>query len=120
MLIVDNTKKKKKKGKLVTVNQGKGRGIKMYLEDAIEAGLHKPAQKIKLAEENKMLVPDETKQQEPEPEAQDDFTTIDGIGKASDRLLKSRGVNTFDQLREANLESFSTSIQNAVDRWKDD
>lgn len=120
-----------KKGKLVTVQiPGQpGRFVKMYEADVKK--LQEEQQKKRKPAGDKMRKPGgdkgagERKAESGEREARseerpaDDLTTIEGIGLATERALKARGIRTFEELRVAKDLSFlSTLAQNAIRRWK--
>lgn len=114
----------KKRGPLVRVELQPGRFVKMYQEDAIAAGYIKE----KPAAENKMRLPAEDKRKaelpaevelEQGPPAPADFTTISGVGPATARLLTTRGITTFEQLRQAGtLDYVSVQAMQAIERWR--
>lgn len=122
---VDNKEIRMGKGPLVIVRHPDGHASKMYLEDAVAAGLV-PAAKGLPAGENKMMLPVEDKAAAHPPlenagagEAADDLTTIAGLGLASARVLVANGVTTFAQLRAAkNLSYLSKKAQAAVEAWR--
>jgi predicted flap endonuclease-1-like 5' DNA nuclease len=120
----------KKRGPLVRVEISPGRYVKMYQEDAIASGYITPAPgvaqgpKSRPAAENKMRLAAEDKatptpqrgEQGPEP---DDFTAIRGIGPATARLLATRGITTFEQLRQAGtLDYLSPQATAAIETWR--
>jgi len=111
------------KGKLVNIDLGKGRFVKMYEADAIAQGLLK----AKPQAPNKMRVPGQNKAApEEKPEAQpeekppaDDFTTIAGVGPATARALISHGITTFEQLKAAGVLNYlSTKTTQAIEAWR--
>jgi predicted flap endonuclease-1-like 5' DNA nuclease len=109
-----------KKGKLVTVTGPRGYGVKMYEQDAIAQGLI-PGKKAQPAKENKMM-PQPQNKLAPAPvetkELIDDLTTIDGIGKATERALNARGIKTFEQLRAANVDFLSPMVKAKIEDWR--
>ena len=110
------------KGKLIRVELQPGRFVKMHKQDAIEAGLLRGSKIRKTSVENKMVVPVmnkvEAEVEVEEPEYQDDFTEISGVGKATIELLHQQGVFTFAQLREADLSDLYYRARDAVEVWK--
>lgn len=96
----------KRKEKLVRVEIEPGRFVKMYPKDAAKLGYKK-----REAPENKMLAPEENK---------DDFTTIEGIGAATAHKLWEAGYLTFDDLWNADVEELPARAGNAVEEWRDD
>lgn len=116
----------KNKGKLVRVTLKDGRGVKMYEVDAAAAG-YITFPKSKQATENKMVKPAGNKQavagetkELVKKEIADDLTTIDGIGKATQRILNFQGVMTFEQLKTANIDFLNPGAQAAVERWRNE
>lgn len=117
------------KGKLIIVQTGKNRRVKMYEADAIAMGYIKPnaaAPKARPAAENKMLTPAENKAtkplavlETPVAEPSDDFTQIDGIGKGTARALQAHRIKTFDDLRKAgDLHFIGESARKSIEKWK--
>lgn len=120
------------RGRLVQVQIGPGRYAKMYEQDAIKQGL---IQKVrKPAVDNKMVGLRAVKAEvltvdapagEPQVEMpvpgeiiRDDFTEIEGIGRASRDALYAHGVNTFDDLLTADVSFLSAGARAVVDGWK--
>lgn len=120
---VNRQEDKMKKGKLIRVELQPGRFVKMYEQDAIDQGLitAPKQQKMKPAQENKMVQPAEVKTK-PLPQSEpDDFSEINGIGKATSRAIVANGLETFAALRAAGDLSFLTpSAQTAVEKWRDE
>lgn len=110
-----------KKGKLVRVKLPNRGYVKMHEVDAAAAGYIKlPQKKMKPAQENKMAAPSEVKTK-PLPQVEpDDFTTIDGVGKATDRILKFNNIVTLEQLKTADLDFLSATARAAIERWRDE
>jgi len=111
------------KGKLVNIDLGKGRFVKMYEADAIAQGLLK----AKPQAPNKMRVPGQNKAApEGKPEVQpeekppaDDFSTIAGVGPATARALISHGITTFEKLKTAGtLNYLTTKTLQAIEAWR--
>jgi predicted flap endonuclease-1-like 5' DNA nuclease len=115
------------KGKLVNINLGRGRFVKMYEADAIAQGLLK----AKPQAPNKMRVPPQNKtapieKQEAPPEEKpevkppaDDFTTILGVGPATARALVSHNITTFEQLKNAGELAYLTDkVKSAIEKWR--
>lgn len=50
----------------------------------------------------------------------DDLTEIDGIGPARAALLKEKGITTFDELREADLDALDLGdpMKQVIETWK--
>jgi hypothetical protein len=134
LIISDNYNRQEdrmKKGKLVTVVGPRGYGVKMYEQDAIAQGLI-PGKKAQPAKENKMMsqpqnkmapMPSEMKELIDEfvaKENKDDLTTIDGIGKATERALNARGIKTFEQLRAANVDFLSPMVKAKIEDWRNE
>jgi len=119
-----------KKGKLIRVEIGPGRFVKMYEADAAARGLI--PQKSKPPAGNKMKLPAGDKggqapdsevlagQQVDQPQRPDDLTIIKGVGQATARAIQARGITTFDQLRAATDLSFLTAqAQEAIEQWRE-
>lgn len=111
------------KGKLINIDLGKGRFVKMYEADAIARGLLK----AKPQAPNKMRVPGQNKatpEEKPEapPEEKppaDDFSTIAGIGKATAKALAVHGIITFEQLRSAGtLVYLGDKMNKVIESWR--
>lgn len=127
------------KGPLVRVEISPGRYVKMHRQDAIREGLLKaqePAQnKAQAPAQNKgRTVVDETPitgGDEPlpddldiskQPPMPDPFKDIPGVGAATARALVSRGIRTFEQLREIDLDELdylSAGARNAIRAWRE-
>jgi len=107
------------KGRLVRVRHPDGHYSKMYEADAIAAGLL-PGAKMRAAASNKMA-PAPADKAEAKPAEPDDFTTIAGVGKAATRALWAQGINTFDDLRTADLSQLDLTkrTQTAIEEWRD-
>jgi len=90
--------------KLVNVELGPGRFVKMYESDAA---------KLRPAPEDKMQRPAENK-----AATDDDFTEIDGIGPATAEDLRSRGYRTFDDLRGADLDDLPWRARATIEEWR--
>lgn len=128
------------KGPLVSVELAPGRFAKMHKQDAIEAGLL-PGKK-RDPQEDKMRRPSEDKgKQETADEKQtprdeetvsqshsrpgsaesgDDLTEIPGVGPSTAEDLRSRGLDTLDDLRGADLGALDGRTRRAIERWRDD
>lgn len=107
------------KGQLIRVELQPGRFVKMHRQHAIEAGLLNAPQKMRTVKtENKMVVPVMNKAEIEEPENQDDFSTIPGVGKATIELLHHQGIFTFAQLRAADLSGLYYRARQAVEDWR--
>lgn len=111
------------KGKLVNIQISPGRSVKMYESDAIAKGLLKakpqPANKMQKPPQNKAskITPSEEKPEEKPPA--DDFTTISGVGPASERALAAHGITTFEQLRAAEVLNYLPAKARAgIDAWR--
>lgn len=111
------------KGKLINIDLGKGRYVKMYEADAIARGLLK----AKPQAPNKMRVPGKNKAApEEKPEAQvevkppaDDFATIAGVGLATARALVTHGITSFEQLKAAGEQVYlTTRAREAIAVWR--
>lgn len=50
----------------------------------------------------------------------DDLTEIDGIGPARAALLKEKGITTFEQLREADLDALDLGepMKQVIEAWR--
>lgn len=50
----------------------------------------------------------------------DDLTEIDGIGPARAALLKEKGITTFEQLRDADLDALDLGepMKQVIETWK--
>src|SRR5690606_1125045 len=105
-----------------------GRYVKMYEQDAIEAGHIKPKrqepaqekQRRKVQDKQRLPAQDKAAEPELEPEAEAaDFTVIEGVGKATARALAANGVTTFDELQEAGeLDYLSAGVNAAIEAWR--
>jgi predicted flap endonuclease-1-like 5' DNA nuclease len=126
---------RREKGPLVRVEKGApGRYVKMYRADVERLGLVEkvhPADKDKLKlpaggdksqppQGDKSLPPQGNKAAEPTPPAEpDDFTEIDGVGKATARALAGHGIVTFDQLKAAGtLDYITPAAMSAIEEWR--
>ncbi len=119
------------KGKLIRVELQPGRIVKMYEADAVAQGLipapeakaQPPATRQRPKPGDKQRLPQEDKDKAPEPaqpEEQDDFTVIDGVGPATARALAASGITTFAQLRDAGTLDFLTAAANdAITAWRE-
>lgn len=111
------------KGKLININLGKGRFVKMYETDAIAQGLLKArpqaANKMQKPPANKDTVEASPIKEPDEKPPADDFTTITGIGPATARALVSHGITTFEQLKAAEeLPYLSAKARAGIDAWR--
>lgn len=120
-----------KKGPLVKVEISPGRFVKMHQADAIARGLILPEKKRRPTGRDKMRAPGRDKgappqsppgggrDDEPESERVDDFTVIPGVGPATARVLVTRGITTFEQLRQAGeLTYLSERVNAAIEEWR--
>lgn len=109
------------KGKLVTVELGPRRSVKMYEADAIAQG-HIPApkeQKQKAPAGDKRKKPTGNKSLETKELPADDFTEISGVGPATARALQARNIRTFEDLRHAgDLNFLSETIRKHIEEWR--
>lgn len=111
-----------RKGPLIKVKLRSGQFVKMYESDAAAQGLIKKksdpqGKKIKKPEGNKIKKPEQDKAAPAAPEQiQDDFTIIPGVGPATDRKLHSQGINTFEQLKNSDLDLPEKVIE-AIEEW---
>lgn len=125
---------RKEKGPLVKVEISPGRYVKMHRAD-VEAqtlqGKVKPADRDKLqpaqedkaqpAQGDKLAPPQGNKAAEPTapPAEPDDFTKIEGVGKATARALTTHGITTFAQLKAAGtLDYVTPAANNAIEEWR--
>lgn len=111
------------KGKLVNIDLGKGRFVKMYEADAIAQGLLKAKpqapNKMRVPGQNKAAPVEKTEAQPEEKPPADDFTTIAGVGPATARALVSHGITTFEQLKaESGLDYLTTKTMQAIEDWR--
>lgn len=113
---LENEKTRAGRGPLVRVQIG-SRLVKMYEQDAIAAGHLQPKAKAAPPAEDK-AIPAEADKGEAETAPPDDFTSIDGVGPATARMLAAHGINTFEALREADLGFLSAQARQAVDEWR--
>lgn len=121
----DDSRTRHLRGPLVVVTISPGKMVKMYEADAIEAGLlpgkakkaPEPGNKMGPVPANKAPAPAPEPETAPEP---DDFTTIEGVGKASARSLVAQGITTFAQLKAADLDRLSVvaSVRRALEEWR--
>lgn len=139
--VQENQKTRANKGPLVRVELQPGRYVKMYEADAIAAGhirpRPEPKQKARPPQENKIREPGGDKGAEtavtppagaPAGTAEkmvetavsepDDFTTIDGIGRATARLLAAHDITTFEELRQADLGFLSGKQREVIEEWR--
>ncbi len=100
--------------KLVNVELGPGRYVKMYESDAAKLR-PAPEDKMRRPAEDKLITSDAFKGEQ-EPAA--DFTTIDGIGPATAEELREAGYRTFDDLRVADVDELPSRAQGPVRRWR--
>ncbi len=124
--VLENQKTRSNKGPLVRVQVG-GRWVKMYEADAVAQGLVMAAgePKARPAQEDKARPATNDKGGETavapvaaSAEAEvDDFTTIDGVGRATARRLVAQGIVTFAQLRQADLGFLSSLQQQVIRDW---
>lgn len=125
------------KGPLVRVELQPGRYVKMYRADAIEAGHIKPdpappgGTKKRTPAEDKAIRPEGDKSvprppaptplNPPEEGKADDLTVIQGVGQATARALKARGIASFDELRAAleagRLDFLTTHVRGAIEDY---
>jgi predicted flap endonuclease-1-like 5' DNA nuclease len=116
------------KGPLVKVQIGARRWVKMYEADAIAKG-YLPA-KARPQAENKMRQPAadkgpadkgpqavETKPAPAVEPVQDDFRVISGVGKSTVEALHERGIYTFDQLMESELDFLPGKVRQAIEAY---
>jgi predicted flap endonuclease-1-like 5' DNA nuclease len=127
---------RREKGPLVRVELGPGRYVKMHRAD-VEAkeltGKVHPADKDKLKKPagEKSLPPQGDKvsppqgdkaappESTPEPFMPDDFTAIDGVGKATARALVAHKIMTFEQLKAAgSLDYITPAAMAAIEAWR--
>jgi len=118
-LITDE--KNRQRGKLIKVEIAPGRFVKMYESDV--KGLKKPPKNKKADPgQNKIKKPggDKSAAQEQQAEqAEDSFAEIPGVGPATERALKERGILTFDDLREAGeLDYLTAGINANIEKWR--
>ena len=109
---------------LVKVFKSHGQYVKMRKQDADKLGLKYIPEKS-----NKMRMPGENKDGRPplrsgtsleQPEAAQlaDFTEISGVGKATNELLHENGINTFEDLKTADLGFLSGFARRAIEKWR--
>ncbi|MCJ7529806.1 MAG: helix-hairpin-helix domain-containing protein [Anaerolineales bacterium] len=118
-----NQETRMNKGKLVNIDLGKGRFVKMYEADAIAQGLLKAKpqapNKMRVPGQNKAAPVEKTEAQPEEKPPADDFTTIAGVGPATARALVSHGITTFEQLKaESGLDYLTTKTMQAIEDWR--
>ena len=116
------------KGPLVKVEISEGRFVKMYRADAeaqrlIEKQQPAPQDKSRKPAEDKRRKPkgDKTLPQSPpgSEEEADDLTEIDGVGKATARALQLAGIETFAQLKTADVSRvISGNALTAIEEWR--
>lgn len=123
----------KGRGPLIKVQLGPHRYAKMYEMDAIEKGLiPKPGrlpsdkgEKSRSQAENKMIKPEENKgeigQEKTVPDRVEweDFTEIQGIGRASCSALYDNGVHTWEDLLDADVSFLNPKARAAVVAWRE-
>ena len=108
------------KGPLVKVQIGQRRWVKMYEADAIAKG-YLPA-KARPQAENKMRQPAADKDPADKSPAavepvRDDFRVISGVGKSTVEALHERGIYTFDQLMESELDFLPGKVRLAIEAY---
>jgi predicted flap endonuclease-1-like 5' DNA nuclease len=103
------------KGPLVKVQIGARRWVKMYEADAIAKG-YLPA-KARPQAENKMRQPAADKGPQAVEPVQDDFRVISGVGKSTVEALHERGIYTFDQLMESELDFLPGKVRQAIEAY---
>jgi len=121
---IDNQKTRAQRGKLIRVTLPAGNVVKMYTQDAIDKGYIKaPQNKAMPPAENKMTpMPATNKAQEkaaPDEQAVD-FSTIKGVGLASERLIVANGITTYDALRTADISFLPGKVQQAIEDWRNE
>ena len=95
------------KGKLIKVDLGGGRQVKMYEKDAIAQGL---SVKARPQAQNKMVGMSSAHRK-------DDFTKIKGISKAAANKMHDAGYNTFEDLMVSDLSFLTENQQKAVEKY---
>ena len=103
------------KGPLVKVQIGPRRWVKMYEADAIAKG-YLPA-KARPQAENKMRQPAADKGPAVVEPVRDDFRVISGVGKSTVEALHERGIYTFDQLMESELDFLPGKVRLAIEAY---
>jgi len=129
----ENQNTRNKKGKLIRVDLGRGRAVKMYEKDAAKLLGKAPKNKLAAAPKNK-LAPAPKNKLAPAPKNKlaadvppddldglpvDNLTEIDGIGPASAKKLNKNGILTFAQLKAAgSLPYLSETVNEKIERWR--
>jgi predicted flap endonuclease-1-like 5' DNA nuclease len=126
----------RKDNPLVKVYTAPGQYSKMRLKDAEKLGLEYEYEKGRAPEGNKMMAPDENKaaknnseiassdlrppRNDKEDHHQDlaDFTEISGVGKATAAALHENGIDSFVQLRQADVSFLPGKAQSVIEEWR--
>lgn len=74
--------------------------------------------KMHRAAADKMCQPGSNKR--PPRNPMDDFTTIPGVGEATAMQLQAHGIQTYAQLRTADVGFLPTRAQTAIEEWRDE
>lgn len=127
---IQTEQKNKTKGPLIRVEIRKGQFVRMYEQDAVNRGL---IQKKAPPGKNKMITPGGNKQAAPPEEKKapapektetealaDDLTEIPGVGPATQRALRTHGIETFETLMIATDLSFLTpGVVDVIEKWRE-
>lgn len=71
------------------------------------------------SEESKQKAPKVEKRDPREKVVQDDFTVIKSVGVATSRILASRGIMTYQELRNAEDLSFlPANVVSEIEKWR--
>lgn len=115
---VSNAATRAERGPLVRVKVGPGHWRNMRTQDAIDAGYIKG--KVARTPEDKMASGPENKSAIADDLPPEDFTVIEGVGKATARSLVAQGIRTLDQLRAVRLEDLrlSKAALVSIEAWR--
>lgn len=89
--------------RLVTVDLGNGRGVKVRRPRAVDKRRRTALDKRRRPPENKTAA---------------DFTRIPGVGASTAAQIEAAGIRTFAQLRTADLGFLSSRAAAAVEAWR--
>jgi len=106
-----------------------GEYVKMRKSHAEKQGLPWEPEKRMIADENKMMIPEEDKST-PLPQGDNvvapvesevcDFTEISGLGKATNEALHAHGIHTFEALKSAEIDFLSGRVVRTIEKWRSD
>jgi predicted flap endonuclease-1-like 5' DNA nuclease len=107
---------------LVKIFNRPGQYVKMRLKDAERLGLEYEYEKGRAPAENKIRNPGEDKfhkfDKDIPKDQWEDFTVIQGVGKATDEKLHANDIHTFESLMAADLSFLPSAAQSAIEAWR--